>query len=99
MKVRVTDSSHLAVFTHFNAMSVPVYDARTPPHGFTFTTDVKNIETALPRWTEGEIPVGSCVATAYSVVMYMSGKKKWTLACNIRWAMVLGVKDHTVKDN
>jgi hypothetical protein len=78
---------------------VPVYDGRAVPQGFNFTTDIENIDAVVPRWQSGEIPVGSCVAAAYSVVMYMSGKKKWTLACNVRWVLVLGVKDAAVDDN
>ncbi|KAJ2913598.1 hypothetical protein MD484_g6812, partial [Candolleomyces efflorescens] len=70
---------------------VPIYDARAIPQGFNFTNDIENIGSRLPRWSGGEIPEGSCVAAAYSVVMYMSGKKRWTLACNVRWVVVLGV--------
>jgi hypothetical protein len=79
--------------------SVPVYDARAAGATFNFDTDVDHVDSILPRWTEGEVPVGSCVVVAYSMVSYFSGKKKWSLGCNVRWVIVLGVKDPSVDDN
>ncbi|KAJ2928263.1 hypothetical protein H1R20_g8834, partial [Candolleomyces eurysporus] len=74
---------------------VPVYDARNAP-AFDFVAHVSNIKNALPCWpaASSEIPHDSCVAVSYTVSLYLSGSThEWTLGCNVRWVMVLGVPE------
>ncbi|KAJ2912051.1 hypothetical protein MD484_g8361, partial [Candolleomyces efflorescens] len=76
---------------------VPIYDARQAG-GFTFAADVADIHTRLPRWPSenGEIPRDSCVAVAYTMSFFFSNtSQQWTVGCNIRWVMVLGVPTST----
>ncbi|KAJ2911672.1 hypothetical protein MD484_g8743, partial [Candolleomyces efflorescens] len=72
---------------------VPIYDARSATD-FDFHADIGQVDTRLPRWPldAGEIPRESCVAVAYSMSLFFSNSTQaWTLGCNIRWVLVLGV--------
>ncbi|KAJ2913340.1 hypothetical protein MD484_g7077, partial [Candolleomyces efflorescens] len=71
---------------------VPVYDARNA-RTVDFNVDLPKLAEFLPPF-DGEIPYGSLVVVGHSLSCYItsSGKysAKWTLGCNILWAIVLG---------
>ncbi|KAK7013161.1 hypothetical protein R3P38DRAFT_2407544, partial [Favolaschia claudopus] len=73
--------------------TVPVYDARH--REFDFDTELPSLATALPRWTGGEIPIGSFIVVGYTVASYL-GKaqgqdgKVLHIGNNILWAIVCG---------
>ncbi|KAH6879351.1 hypothetical protein BKA70DRAFT_1447935 [Coprinopsis sp. MPI-PUGE-AT-0042] len=67
---------------------IPVYDAQDVE--FDFIKDLPRLD-FLPRWN-GEIPVGSFVAVAYTATVFFAEKtRKWTIGLNIQWAMVIGI--------
>ncbi|RXW12804.1 hypothetical protein EST38_g13051 [Candolleomyces aberdarensis] len=68
---------------------IPVYDARSSP--FDFHHDLPNIS-SLPHW-QGDIPYGSFVVVGFTLTMYRAKNGNMTLACNIQWAVVVGVPD------
>ncbi|KAJ2913529.1 hypothetical protein MD484_g6885, partial [Candolleomyces efflorescens] len=68
---------------------IPVYDAREAST-MDFNVDLARLDTVLPRW-QGEIPYGSFVVVGHTIVVYYSKHKRWTLACNLQWIIVVGV--------
>ncbi|KAJ2913328.1 hypothetical protein MD484_g7082, partial [Candolleomyces efflorescens] len=72
-----------------------IYDARDDP-SFNFAHHASDIADRLPMWNpaDGEIPRESCVAVAYSIALFFSqSSQQWTLGCNIRWVLVLGIPE------
>ncbi|KAJ2911706.1 hypothetical protein MD484_g8708, partial [Candolleomyces efflorescens] len=72
---------------------IPVYDAREA-RTIDFDKDLPNLDSFLPRW-QGEIPYGSFVVVGHTMVVYYSKHKRWTLACNLQWVIVVGVPPET----
>ncbi|KAJ2912062.1 hypothetical protein MD484_g8353, partial [Candolleomyces efflorescens] len=68
---------------------IPVYDAREA-RTIDFDKDLRDLDSFLPRW-QGEIPYGSFVVVGHTIVVYYSKHKRWTLACNLQWVIVVGV--------
>ncbi|KAK6993070.1 hypothetical protein R3P38DRAFT_2567418, partial [Favolaschia claudopus] len=73
--------------------SVPVYDARN--REFDFNAELPHLATALPRWTGGEVPIGSFIVVGYTMSSYM-GKaqgqpdKVLHIGNNILWVIICG---------
>lgn len=70
-----------------------MYDARNT-RTIDFNVDLPSLDSFLPRW-EGEVPYGSFVVVGHTIAMYYSKYKHWTLGCNIRWLIVVGVPPPT----
>ncbi|KAH6888883.1 hypothetical protein BKA70DRAFT_1121311 [Coprinopsis sp. MPI-PUGE-AT-0042] len=70
---------------------VPIYNARAAVD-FNFKENLVNIDSVLPRWND-EVPYGSFVVIAYTVAVYRANNGNWTLSCNIRWVMLVGVPE------
>ncbi|EAU91687.1 hypothetical protein CC1G_04455 [Coprinopsis cinerea okayama7 len=68
--------------------NVPIYDAQNAPD-FNLSRDLPRLPKALPAW-QGEIPYGSFVMVGYTVAVYKSNAGRWTVSCNIQWAIVIG---------
>ncbi|KAG2022494.1 hypothetical protein CC2G_000236 [Coprinopsis cinerea AmutBmut pab1-1] len=68
---------------------VPIYDARSVTN-FDFAKDLPLMESKLPQLV-GEVPFGSFAYVGYTATVYKAGTGNWTLSCNIRWVIVIGV--------
>ncbi|KAK7001025.1 hypothetical protein R3P38DRAFT_2796510 [Favolaschia claudopus] len=72
--------------------TVPVYDARNAD--VDFNVDLVNLDSKLPRWRGGEVPVGAFVVAGYSMHSYMGkaqGRQALTLSNNVLWVVICGL--------